>query len=192
MTRIVIDIHDLVAASEVVDVDRSGGGRGRKSDLTRFLENEDAVAAIAAMTLNGHSWSAVAAFLSTQGIKDGVGQPPSGGRVRRAYWLARRSASAPAPLAKEISTVTTGARVDASPPGAGHPIDTERRPSRERIVFQHATVLIDPDVNLLPATPAEIPKSAVVDEATAQAKIAEVISNIKQRSLSLPKVVDTQ
>ena len=192
MARIVTEIHDLVAASKVVDVDRSGGGRGRKSDLTRFFENEDAVGAITAMTLNGHSWSAVAVFLSAQGIKDGVGQSPSGGRVRRAYWLARQSPLAPEPLTKNMPAVRNGAEVRVSPSRDGRKVDIERRPPRKKLVFQQATALICPESDPMPAPTAETPNSAAVDTATALAKIADVMSDMERRSPSLPKIVDTQ
>ncbi len=67
-------------------------GRGRQSPLTRWLQAHHDE--FAAMLLDKQpSWEAVAAGLAAMGVRDGAHKPPTGERVRKAWWEVRQQAA---------------------------------------------------------------------------------------------------
>ncbi len=104
---------------------RGAGGRGRRSDLSLWLQkHHDALAA--EFTRGGVSWEAFAAALGKGGLLDGSGKPPTAvgcrsawSRVRRrvaATSAARQASATPAASAPPKGVTMLGARSDAFGP----------------------------------------------------------------------------
>ena len=64
-------------------------GRGRKSAIYLwFLKNHDAL--VEAFALNAPAWTELAAYLSSQGLKDGNGNPPRARGTRDVWFRVRQ------------------------------------------------------------------------------------------------------
>lgn len=81
-------------------------GRGRKSPIYLwFLKNHDAL--VEAFALNAPAWTDFAAYLASQGLKDGNGNPPRARGTRDVWFRVRqevkqRSAREPSPVVSSM------------------------------------------------------------------------------------------
>jgi hypothetical protein len=128
-------------------------GRGRHSALTRWLQAHHDE--FAAMLLDKQpSWEAVAAGLAAMGVCDGAHKPPTGERVRKAWWEVRQHTAARQSGRTEMPVVVQpvpDARPSLMPEHGMPPAGGEAiQPSRPR-----------PRLDIRPATPLGSASSAV-------------------------------
>jgi hypothetical protein len=126
------------------------GGRGRRSSLVRWLNvHRDPFAALLAE--QEPSWTDVATALAAMGVCDGAGKPPSGERVRKAWWAVRRAKAMAAvkkrdtalpPLASDQLAPSVRAAAGAASVSAGAPITAG--------ITQEAVITPTPDMHLRP------------------------------------------
>ncbi len=109
-------------------------GRGRKSAIYLwFLKNHDAL--VEAFALNAPAWTDLAAYLSSQGLKDGNGNPPRARGTRDVWFRVRQEVKQRPP--REPPLVARQARDGETAPGVSpmppvprplptvHPVDDQ-------------------------------------------------------------------
>ncbi len=118
-------------------------GRGRKSPVYLwFLKNHDAL--VEAFALNAPAWNDLAAYLASQGLKDGNGNPPRARGTRDVWFRVRQEIKQrPPPVAPKARSGETTPSVSVPRPlSTVHPVDDEPAESprpKTKIDFRPAT-----------------------------------------------------
>ena len=150
-------------------------GRGRKSVIYLwFLKNHDAL--VEAFELNAPAWADLAAYLASQGLKDGNGNPPRARGTRDVWFRVRQKVKRRS--ARELPSVVSaaGKREAHDATSVDEPPVTDEQPTRR---FQFGG-----PATLRGHTPAPPPSEPL---APAPAPIAQDVEEVVARLLGKPR-----